>query len=131
MTSTRPQGERVHTPHPDVTIVTTTSTLLLGPKTPVEADETSVKEHLAKKDEAEGVQPPRYQQDSVKAHSAQSRRCHLRLRRPIQRRDWAQSQTRGVNFELRATWRALCRRGHLYVVVFLDLGGNLSLKYRK
>lgn len=57
MTSTRPQGERVHTPHPDVTIVTTTSTLLLGPKTPVEADETSVKEHLAKKDEAEGVQP--------------------------------------------------------------------------
>lgn len=30
MTSTRPQGERAHTLHPDVTIVTTTSSLLSG-----------------------------------------------------------------------------------------------------
>lgn len=43
MTSTRPQGERAHTPHPDVTIVTTTSSLLSGPQeSPVGAEVISV-----------------------------------------------------------------------------------------
>lgn len=42
MTSTRPQGERAHAPHPDVTIVTTTSSLLTGPQeTPVGREEKS------------------------------------------------------------------------------------------
>lgn len=43
MTSTRPRGERAHAPHPDVTIVTTTSSFLSGPReTPDGTEEISV-----------------------------------------------------------------------------------------